>query len=448
VRDSSTIKAKPLELVRTVKVELLASDESRAALRQLPPLITAAMQDAVGIASDHRFRNYEAFHHAVYVTLRARFPRLPSQMVCNVQKLAYGAAKALRSLEANGQAVSKPLYRNVPIPYDARTMKVRPNGKDVSLTTIGPRVECRLRGHRQLRRYFRDGSGWSLGASRVYETPDGRLWIAISFSRKVAPRLTPETFDPSTHNVVGGDRGLVVPLALSDGRLLGDPHWHSVERRYFNTQRSLQRKGTKSAKRRAKRRSRKWSRFRADADNRLTAEVLRSLPAGTVLALEDLTDIRTRGRRFNRKTRRRLHAWPFRRQQVMFEYKAGEHGITIVYVDPHYTSQRCSCCGYTARNNRRSQSWFKCRACGHAENADVNAARNIRTAALDAANWIVTQQQGDPPVATRKGHVSPPYAAHEKPVARTPKVGGGGRASGAAKVTKRSRRQVAENPAL
>jgi hypothetical protein len=67
VRDSSTIKAKPLELVRTVKVELLASDESRAALRQLPPLITAAMQDAVGIASDHRFRNYEAFHHADHV---------------------------------------------------------------------------------------------------------------------------------------------------------------------------------------------------------------------------------------------------------------------------------------------------------------------------------------------------------------------------------------------
>ncbi len=133
----------------------------------------------------------------------------------------------------------------------------------------------------------------------------------------------------------------------------------------------------------------------------------------------------------------------------MFEYKAGEYGVSIVYVDPRYTSQRCSCCGYVARNNRRSQSWFKCRSCGHSEHADVNAAKNIRTAALDAANWIVTQQQGDPPGATRKGHVSPPYAAREKPVARTPKVGGGDdRASGAAKVTKRSRRRVTENSAL
>ena len=49
-------------------------------------------------------------------------------------------------------------------------------------------------------------------------------------------------------------------------------------------------------------------------------------------------------------------------------------------VPPQYTSQRCSCCGYVAKGNRASQSRFECLDCGHTENADVNAARNILAA--------------------------------------------------------------------
>ncbi|WP_323136452.1 zinc ribbon domain-containing protein [Streptomyces sp. NBC_01446] len=46
------------------------------------------------------------------------------------------------------------------------------------------------------------------------------------------------------------------------------------------------------------------------------------------------------------------------------------------------TSQRCSACGFVAGQNRESQAVFRCKApgCGHAEHADVNAAKNIRHA--------------------------------------------------------------------
>ncbi|MFD1731945.1 zinc ribbon domain-containing protein [Deinococcus malanensis] len=44
---------------------------------------------------------------------------------------------------------------------------------------------------------------------------------------------------------------------------------------------------------------------------------------------------------------------------------------------PRYTSQRCNACGHTCRENRASQSRFRCVACGHMDNADLNAARNI-----------------------------------------------------------------------
>ena len=50
---------------------------------------------------------------------------------------------------------------------------------------------------------------------------------------------------------------------------------------------------------------------------------------------------------------------------------------TIHKVAPHYTSQRCNRCGTTGRKNRKTQSEFRCVSCGHLDNADINAARNI-----------------------------------------------------------------------
>jgi transposase len=46
-------------------------------------------------------------------------------------------------------------------------------------------------------------------------------------------------------------------------------------------------------------------------------------------------------------------------------------------VNPAYTSQTCSACGHCALEHRESQAVFRCVACGHRANADVNAAVNI-----------------------------------------------------------------------
>ena len=41
------------------------------------------------------------------------------------------------------------------------------------------------------------------------------------------------------------------------------------------------------------------------------------------------------------------------------------------------TSQQCSQCGHTSSENRKVQEKFSCVECGHSENADINAAKNI-----------------------------------------------------------------------
>ena len=61
------------------------------------------------------------------------------------------------------------------------------------------------------------------------------------------------------------------------------------------------------------------------------------------------------------------------------DYKLSRRGGELVRVSPRDTSQSCSRCGHVSKSNRRSQSRFKCTACGLEMHADHNAALNIAT---------------------------------------------------------------------
>jgi IS605 OrfB family transposase len=59
------------------------------------------------------------------------------------------------------------------------------------------------------------------------------------------------------------------------------------------------------------------------------------------------------------------------------EAKALLHGLTLTKVNPAYTSQQCSHCHYTHRDNRPNQQTFCCLKCGFTAHADVNASVNV-----------------------------------------------------------------------
>jgi transposase len=88
--------------------------------------------------------------------------------------------------------------------------------------------------------------------------------------------------------------------------------------------------------------------------------------------MEDLTDIRAHIRA-GRRMRARLHRWAFRQLQGFVEYKARAVGITVEYVNPVYTSQRCSACGQLGT---RLKHRFEC-DCGFRAHADLNASWNL-----------------------------------------------------------------------
>lgn len=147
---------------------------------------------------------------------------------------------------------------------------------------------------------------------------------------------------------------------------------------------NLQRCGSKSAKRHLKKLSGKEKRFRTSVNHIISKKIVEKAKRHSLsIALEDLRGIRQRTT--VRKSQRRQHSsWAFNQLRRFLEYKAKLAGIVTKLIDPHYTSQRCSSCGYTAKHNRKNQSNFKCRSCGFSANADLNGAINI--AQLAAVN--------------------------------------------------------------
>lgn len=95
---------------------------------------------------------------------------------------------------------------------------------------------------------------------------------------------------------------------------------------------------------------------------------------GTI-QMEDLTGISTDDKF--------LKGWTFYDLQSKIEYKAAEKGIKVQYINPRYTSQRCSKCGFIHFDNRPDQATFKCQACGFETNADYNASQNIGIKDID-----------------------------------------------------------------
>ena len=60
------------------------------------------------------------------------------------------------------------------------------------------------------------------------------------------------------------------------------------------------------------------------------------------------------------------------------EHIAMKYGIAVSTVQSNYTSKMCPICGCIEDENRPNQETFCCVECGHSDNADHNAAVNIR----------------------------------------------------------------------
>jgi len=274
--------------------------------------------------------------------------------------------KSAKALKKKGKTVNCPTSKHCPIRYDARSYTVWFDRNEVTVLSLKGRLKLSF----EVAEYYRQYLHWRNTSADLLQDRKGRWWLHI-----VMEIETPIAI--ATHEVVGVDLGIATPAVDSRGSKYGADHWKGVEDRTFELRRRLQSKGTKSAKRHLKKLSGRQKRFRKDCDHVLSKRLAQSVSSGATLVFEDLTNIRGRAK-MRKAQRRRLHGWSFAQFQAFVTYKAEARGVTVGFVDPRYTSQKCSKCGHIERGNRPSQAEFRCKKCGYECHADYNAAVNIR----------------------------------------------------------------------
>jgi len=192
----------------------------------------------------------------------------------------------------------------------------------------------------------------------------------------------PEPPETSSNDFLGVDLGIVNIATDSDGKAFAGNKINNYRKRQSKLRKKLQSKRTKSAKRLMKKRKRKEARFAKDVNHVISKNIVeKAQRTGRGLALEDLKGIHDRIR-VRKSQRRQQHSWNFADLRAKIEYKAKLAGVKVVAVDPRYTSQACSRCGYISKSNRLNQSTFSCKSCGFSCHADYNAAINISRRAI------------------------------------------------------------------
>ncbi|GAA2431763.1 hypothetical protein GCM10010191_52020 [Actinomadura vinacea] len=204
-----------------------------------------------------------------------------------------------------------------------------------------------------------------------------------------APGYPPPVPGPGDGTVVGVDRGVAVSAALSTGDLLKVPGLTPGEARRLELLARKLGRARRGSGRRARLKAalaRLKARERDRRKNWVEQTSTRLAREFDVIGVEDLNTrgmtrsakgtLQQPGRNVAAKAglNRGILASGWGLLVERLEHKAPGR---VHRIDPAYTSQRCSACGTTDREARESQARFRCRSCGHAGNADVNAARNI-----------------------------------------------------------------------
>jgi putative transposase len=351
---------------RTVCVRLQLTPERDAILSATLSASCACINAVAPLGWQRREKNGVTLHHATDDDMRKAHPDLPSQLVISARMKATEALRSAFALQRKGKKVSAPHWERGMVRYDAPSFRVEKEGI-VGLSTTAGRIKLPFAAHRQAQRWLERAS--SFATADLQRRPSG-WWLHLVVDIK------PPEFVPSSRGV-GVDLGINRPAVTSTARFLGQRKWKEIESRYFRLKRKLQSKGTKSAKLHLKKMRRRQRLFRRDCDHVLAKQIVGSAGPGSVIVVENLTEIRTRTKQRGRHQRRRHHGWGYAQLRGFVADKAEAAGAIVAAVDPRDTSKRCNKCGHVHRRNRPTQSLFRCQECGYEVNADLSGARNV-----------------------------------------------------------------------
>jgi putative transposase len=222
----------------------------------------------------------------------------------------------------------------------------------------------------------------------VKKTATGK-WF-VSFSCEVAKKPLPECSDS-----IGIDAGLMSFATLSDGTKIENPHFFKTEEKSLaKAQRSLfkQAKGSKKRRKARKVVARVHERI-SNRRHNFTHQLSRGLVNKYgIIAIEDLSinDMQKDNFRCMNKGIADV-AW--RGFFDLLGHKAECADRRVIRVNPAYTSQTCSRCGYRQKMSLSNRT-FQCPCCNLSLDRDHNAAINIHSLGLQTVGLKSVEAPG------------------------------------------------------
>ncbi len=345
----------------SLKLKLQTTPEQKQELLDTMVAVNTACNYVSEIAYSEQVYWQVPLHKLCYKDIRERF-KLSAQLAVRT----IGKVVDSYKINKNQFHTFKP---HGAIDYDNRIWSFK-SDNTISIKTTTSRIVIPFvwKNHRQL-----DLHNAACNAKLIYHGSVFYFCIVIDVEEE--PEIKPKSY-------IGVDMGIINIATDSTGERFAGNHVNNLRSRHAKLRSKLQAKGTKSAKRLLKKRKRKESRFAKDVNHVISKKIVeKAKRTGQGIAVEELTGIRDRIR-VRKSQRRQHHSWGFFDLRSKLEYKAKLAGIPVVAVDPAYTSQMCSHCGYVSKANRPNQSTFSCKSCGFSCHADYNAALNIRGRAV------------------------------------------------------------------
>ena len=247
---------------------------------------------------------------------------------------------------------TKPVIDNIEAELDSRFVKItmeNPTTFDgwVTLTSLGNKIKIQIpfKKHKHFNKLLSNGKIKS--GIRV-----SKSMITFMFDIEVKPRTKGST--------IGIDVGLKSTISSSNGQVIQkDTHGHD----YMSICKKL------SRKRKGSKGFRKVVSHRTNYINWTVNQ----------LNLNDVKEVNREEIKNLRKGKRQsglMSRWNYGELFDVLDKKLEDEGVRVNKLNPTYTSQRCSQCGWVRKGNRKLKL-FMCDKCNHMQDSDLNASINL-----------------------------------------------------------------------
>lgn len=342
--------------------------------------------------SDKKLTNRVAMQSLMYDLVREKF-QLSAQTTIHAIRRVCANRKTSKTNKIKNE--SSLVFTPTSVDYDSRTFSLDTKTWIVSLKLLTKRTKFEL----LIGNYQRGILKGSKPKSAVLnKRKDGTYYLNIHIDNIVP--------DPeNTDKLIGIDLGRTDIASTSEGESWSGKKVTSKRNHYSKMRAVIQQKaskGTRSSRRRCRqlqqRLSGKERRFQKHINHEITTYLVKKAATNKFsIAIEDLTNIRTRNNKQRRsnKERRLSNSWAFDQFRMFLTYKCVLHGVKLILVNPAYTSQTCHKCLHihpTKGKSYRNGKDYHCKHCGWKGDADYNGAKNIAALGLSVnqpgGSWL------------------------------------------------------------